>query len=275
MGTSGAYGGSGGRAWGKVRTDAGDYAAAPTDANAQVLLADIAKALDWDADQAKPDARPDADSAPPPFNQLLPIVARPRIPPRSGAGGGAGGGASGGAGGGTGRGGGGGRRSRARAAAVGGSVAAAGLAYRNRDEQTLAEFGLSLAVLDGLDAFDQARFILDVVAGSVGAITEDELQHASGVAVLALLDPANSPADAIREFVTDYVFEVAITEVGEQLRQGARDGHTTVAQEDRLRSIIRSCVGQVDLPAQVTTSNIQQAIYYALGDARTYFHGSS
>src|ERR1039458_9963766 len=99
---------------------------------------------------------------------------------------------------------------------------------------------------------------------------EDELQHASGVAVLALLDPDTTPDDAVRAFITDYVFEVSITEVGDELRDGTRDGYTTVDEEDQLRDIIETCVNQVDLPQQLAADKIQAAIYKALDDARAF-----
>ena len=42
MGTSGAYGGSGGRAWGKAREQAGEFADNPTPDNAAEVLSTIA-----------------------------------------------------------------------------------------------------------------------------------------------------------------------------------------------------------------------------------------
>jgi hypothetical protein len=263
MGTSGAYGGSGGRAWGKAREQAGEFADNPTPENAAELLSDIANALDWDNDGDAPD-----------FGELKPVVARPRLRGTGDGGDGPGGGGRGASGGGAPSGGGGRGRSRARAAAVGGSVAAAGLALRARDEDTLQRFGLTLAELDGLDAHEQARRILDAVAGSVGGIQEDELQHASGVAVLALLDDGATAEDAVRAFITDYVFEVSITEVGDELRDGTRDGYTTVDQEDQLRDLIETSVNQLDLPARLDADNIQEAIYNALDDARMFLRAS-
>lgn len=134
----------------------------------------------------------------------------------------------------------------------------------------LERFGLTLGELDGLNPHEQARRILDAVAGSVGGIQEDELQHASAMAVLALLDDNASPEDAVRAFITDYVFEVSITEVGNELRDGTRDGFTTVDEEDQLRDLIETAVNQVDLPARLDAENIQAVIFQALDDARTY-----
>jgi hypothetical protein len=266
MGASGAYGGSSGRAWGMARDQAGEYADNPSSENAEQLLSTIADALDWDGDDVVQHVV---------SGELTPVVARPRLRGRPGNGDGPGGSGGGGTGGdGRQSGGGGRRRSRARAAAVGGSVAAAGLALRERDEDTLERFGLTLAELDGLDPHEQARRILDAVAGSVGGIQEDELQHASGVAVLALLDEGATADDAVRAFITDYVFEVSITEVGDELRNGTRDGYTTVDEEDQLRDLIETAVNQLDLPARLDADNIQEVIYNALDDARTFLRVS-
>ncbi|MCA1678225.1 MAG: hypothetical protein LC777_04370 [Actinobacteria bacterium] len=161
MGTSGAYGGSGGRAWGKAREQAGEYATNPTPDNAQQLLSDIADALDWDGDVGGPQ----------------PLAAQPRLRGTPGGGGdGPGGGGGGRGGGGLNQGGSGRSRSRSQAAAVGGSVAAAGLALRDRDGDALQRYGLTLAELDGLDPHEQARRIL----GSPGVIVgEDHLSESS------------------------------------------------------------------------------------------------
>ncbi len=262
MGTSGAYGGSGGRAWGKAREQAGEYATDPTPDNAEQLLSNIADALDWDADADTPQQ---------------PMAARPRLHGAPGGGGdGPGGGGGGGVrgGGGASQAGGGRSRSRSQAASVGGSVAAAGLALRDRDADALQRYGLRLTELDGLDPHEQARRILDAVSGTTGGIQEDELQHASGVAVLALLDEGANADDAVRAFITDYVFEISITEVGDELRNGERDGYTTVDQEDQLRDLIEAGVNQIDFPDRLDADNIQEVIYKALDDARTFLRAS-
>lgn len=271
MGSSGAYGGSGGRAWGKARQQAGDYADAPSDANAEQLLSNIADALDWDSD-SPPDAG-DGD----PNDQFRPAFGPLRIKVTPGSGGGLGGaGGGGGTGGGSAgagsAGGGGGRsRSRARAATVGGSVAAAGLALRNRDGPALGQWGLSLQELDGLDLHEQAKRILDAVGASVGDLQEDELTQASAAALLALLDDKDATgADAVRVFVVEYVFEVSLTEIGDELRNGTRDGWATVQQEDKLHDLIEARVSQIELSATIGSADIQQAVYTALDDARTF-----
>jgi hypothetical protein len=267
MGTSDAYGGSGGRAWGKVRQQASDYADNPTDGNANDLLDALADALDWDGDSENV---PNPTEPPRPVQPLyIGGVGLGGGGGGAGGGGGGGGGRTGGAGGG-GSGGGGGR-SRARAARVGGSVVAAGLAYRNRDESTLRRLNLSLAELDGLDSYGQAKQILAAVGASLGDVQEEELTQASASALLAMLqDDSPTGDDAVRVFVTEYVFEVALTEIGNEFRDGTRDGWATVDEEDKLRNLIEVRVGQVELPATLGPDDIQGAVYTALDDARTF-----
>lgn len=270
MGTSGAYGGSGGRGWGKARRDADDFADDPTNANAEQLLNDIAEALDWDGDSPHPgDQAPPGEQLPdqpqrPDFGPLRPLT-------RGGGGDGPGGGSGGGGSGGAPAGGGGGGRSRARAANVGGSVAAAGLALRNRDEATLRAFGLNLAELDALDSHEQAKRILDAVGASVGDLQEEELTQASAAALLGLLeDEGATGVDAVRVFVVEYVFEVSLTEIGNELRDGTRDGWASVDTEDKLHDLIEARVAQVALPDDVSSDNIRSVVDRALDDARTY-----
>lgn len=269
MGTSGAYGGSGGRGWGRARRDADEFADDPTDANAEQLLSDIADALDWDGDGPPPDEGPRDEQLPdqpqrPDFGPLRPVT-------RGGGSDGPGGGGGGGSGDGATTGGGGRSRSRARAASVGGSVAAAGLALRNRDEPTLRAFGLNLAELDALDSHEQAKRILDAVGASVGDLQEEELTQASAAALLCLLeDEGATGADAVRVFVVEYVFEVSLTEIGNELRDGTRDGWASVEVEDKLHDLIEARVAQVDLPDAIGSDNIRAVVDRALADARTY-----
>jgi len=271
MGTSGSYGGSGGRAWGRARHQAEEYIADPTPENAEQLVSDIADALDWDGD-GEPDG-PGTDERPADLSPL-----RPRAPggghgdgPGGAAGGGRGGTVRVGGAGGTGR-----SRSRARAASIGGSVAAAGLALRAGDADTLARFGLALGDLAGLDPFDQAGRILEAVAGSVGGIQEDELRTASAEALLALLqDDAATAGDAVRIFITEYVFAVSLTEIGDDLRDGRRPGWASVSDEDVLHDLIEAKVKQVDVPVNLGGDELQRVVYDALDEARAFLRGRS
>ncbi|MGH8574401.1 MAG: hypothetical protein ACREX8_17755, partial [Gammaproteobacteria bacterium] len=153
----------------------------------------------------------------------------------------------------------------------GGSVAAAGLALRDRDSDALQQFGLTLAELDRLDSYEQARRIMEAVGTSLGGLEEEELNRASASALLALLDDEGATgADAVRLFVSEYVFEVSLTEIGDELRDGSRDGFATVDVEEKLRQLIEARVAQIDLPDELGGEQVQGAIYTALEDARTF-----
>jgi hypothetical protein len=266
MGTSGAYGGSSGRGWGKVRRHGGDFADNPSEANGDELLYAIANALQWDGDPS---------DAPTPGEALQPLRLSFGGTGGGGRGPGSGGGGGGDRSGGGARGGGGGGRSRARAARVGGTVGAVGLAYQGRDVGVLAAFNLSLDELDALDVHERAKRILEAVGASLGDISEDELVRASGSALLALLEEQSPTGeDAVRLFVTEYVFEVSLTEIGDEFRDGTRDGYATVDVEDKLRDLIEIRVGQVDLPANIAPEDLQAAVYAALDDARTFLQAT-
>jgi hypothetical protein len=272
MGTSGAYAGSGGRAWSEAREQAGEYASDPSNANAEQLLGNIADALDWDDEDVDEPGGGNEGVADQQRGAQQPLrISTPRG--RGGGGVASGAGAADGGGrvrGAGGRGGGGGR-SRSRAAAVGGGVAAAGLALRDRDADALLRFGLTLSELDGLGSYEQAQRILDAVGASLGGLEEDELNRASAAALLALLtEEGASGADAVRLFVTEYVFEVTLTEIGDEFRDGTRDGFATVELEDKLHDLIEADVSQVDLPDTLGLDDVQQAIFTALDDARTF-----
>lgn len=150
-------------------------------------------------------------------------------------------------------------------------MVAAGLAYRNRDASTLERFSLTLAELDGLDSYEQAKRILAAVGSSLGDLQEDELTQASAAALLTLLeDDEATGEDAVRVFVSEYVFEVSLTEIGDEFRDGTRDGWATVDQEDKLRDLIEARVAQIELPTNLASDDIQAAVYTALDDARTF-----
>ena len=54
---------------------------------------------------------------------------------------------------------------------------------------------------------------------------------------------------------TEYVFEVSLTEIGDEFRDGTRDGYATVDEEDKLHDLIETRVAQVDLPANLGRTN--------------------
>jgi hypothetical protein len=263
VGTSGAYGGSTGAEWQRVRRDVDDFVSDPTPEKAEQVAADVGNALnDWDGD--------DGGEGGTTQQPVLPLPGLRRGRPASGGGGG--GGAAGGgtaAGGGPRRGGSG--RSRAAAARAGGRAVAAGYALRAGDGAILAALGLDLGELRDLDVFSATERILDELVPATGSIEGGEMRKAAANVLLELLDsdaPPDGPA-AIRLFIAEYIYEIAITEIGAQLRDGSRDGTSTVADEEMVKDFIRARVDQVELPADmVTPAQFQSAIDGGLEDTR-------
>ncbi len=241
MGTSGAYGGSGGT-WNQVQdgvaawldslpgqpedtgtdddanNDAGTGVppSEPSEPDQAVLdsLRPVASALGWGR---RPGGRGDGPSGGTVTGAM----------PRSASGGSPGGGG----------------RSRARAASVGGRLASGVAALRRGDASELAALGLDLDELGGLDdPYEQARRLMEAAtAGGAQTIEEDELRLAAvRTAIWALQDGDHSPAidDVIRYFVTEYVYQVILTEIGAVLRSGERDGTAAIPAEDRIHETI-------------------------------------
>lgn len=276
MGTSGAYGGTGGRDWQTVRDSVADLIADPTSTEQQGdVISQVADALDWDADPPTPDLAPGDQSPEGERQPSLPGVgqrpfgglSRPRGGGSDGPGGGVGGGGRGGATGGRASGGDG-RRSRQRASRVGGAVLAAGLAVRAGDAGTLDSLGLSLTELRGLRPVAQCSRILNALVGSGADIDEAEMRSASSTALVAVLTEDLSPAAAVRTFIVEYVMEISVTELGATLREGGT-GEVSIQVEDGLRSLVTAQVDQLPLEdAQLGPQQLQDALHDALGSAR-------
>lgn len=278
MGTSGAYGGSGGRDWRVARDAVADLVANPASAEQQAdVISQLAGALDWDGDGGGPDP-----VEPPPGQRPLPGVTSPQQPfgglirPRGGAdgpGGGGGGGRVGGGGSGASSGAGGGRRSRQRASRVGGAVLAAGLAVRAGDAGTLDALGLSLDELRGLRPLAQCSRILNALVGSGADIDEAEMRSASSTALVAVLTEDLSPSAAVRVFIVEYVMEISVTELGATMRENGT-GEVSVQVEDGLRSLVTAQVDGLALDdGRLGPQQLQDALHEALGSARGVLKG--
>lgn len=275
MGTSGAFGGSGGRDWQAARDAAADLVGDPTSAAQQAdVLSQLADALDWDADAPPAPPQPEEPSLLDPIAPVRLVVPLPfggLTRPSGGRDDGPGGGGAGGGGGTPGAGGGargGGRRSRQRAASVGGAVLAAGLAVRAGDAGTLDSLGLSLDELRGLRPLAQCARILNALVSSGADIDEAEMRSAFSTALVAVLTEDLSAAAAVRTFIVEYVMEISVTELGSTLRENGT-GEVSVQVEDGLRSLVTAQVDQLALDdSQLGSQQLQDALHEALGSAR-------
>jgi len=221
MGTSGAYGGSGGGAWSRARASARRVRDQPSEQTIADLVRDTAVAAGWGPSDL-PDPAPVA-------SDRLDAPARPasvfRIPDgvlaRGLAGlGAATAGARAGQGGGDGGSGHSGLRPLGRVARTASRVIGSGYAVQHGDAARLAELGLGLAELRGLDPFDQSLQILEVLAGG-SSIQDEELHRALADVLVSIQTSAGTvpPEDVVRAFVVGYTFQVICTENGAVLRE--------------------------------------------------------
>lgn len=280
MGTQGAWGGSGGRPWGRVRREVSELLDSPSTDAAEALLPALGDAMDWLDTEGETDPAAPSEDRPAASPQMTPLPVRPSwAEPAVGGrgGGGRGGQASGrqshGAGGSrssTGAG----RRSRTRAASVGGQVLAAGLAYRRGDAAALRELGLDLGELQSLSSARRMNRILNAIVGADGGIEETELRAVNSRVLRQMLVDEISGPDAVRLYIVEYVMQVYVSEAGEAMRDGSRPGQASVEAERQLRGVLRTRVRQLELPDQaVSAAELRDAIHRFLGLMRRLMRG--
>lgn len=245
MGTSGSYSGSGG-AWNGARGELSDLLSGG-DATVADVLAPAAGAISWEQSaEGAGEVGEAVGVGAIPLRGTAATPIRIRSPRGRGGGvGGAGGGAPRAGGGGSRSGGSG--RSRQRAARIGAGVAAAGYALRTGNAAALRRLGLDLAALAGLPPSQQAQRIIETLAGPASTIEDGEIAAAASTMIIRLLEADTPPAaaEAVAIFATEYVYEIMLTELGSQMRDGSRDGAATLVTEDELHSVIEARVGSL------------------------------
>ena len=263
MGTSGAYGGSGGGD-GKAVRDA---------------VAGHVDTIPGSGSAGQGDGRPPLDP-----NDLRRIINL--IRPRSSGGGGGdgpgggGGGRVGSTGGGTGgRTGGGPRRSAATSARSAGRAAAAAYAYRTGDAATLARLGLDYSELQSLgDDFEVLRRIVDMACGASDSTIEDHEQRrvAANVGDWILEQEADgyvpTPEEIVRRSITEIIAETLLVETGDLINQSAM---ADVAEQD-IRDAAEALAGQASLSVGgATEDEISRAVEAGLETIRGIVGGGS
>jgi len=266
VGTSDGYQGSGG-AWNGAQRTLDDLLSGGDSATDDVC-ADAAGALQWevgDGDSADGQSG-ETDVAtleiPTVGSEAVPITIRPR---GSGGGGdvgvGVGARRSGGRptpGGSGGRG-----RSRRRAASTGARVAAAGYALRAGDATALRTLGLELAELVGLSPAQQAKRIIDVIVGTTATIEDAEIARASSSMIIALLERTTepTPAEVVRIFAVEYVYEVFLTELGAEMRDGSRNGSASIVTENDIRDLIEARVASLQIEGDAVDAGALESAF--------------
>ena len=270
MGTSDAYGGSVG--WNDTRQDTDAWLDGRTGPEETEAGGDLDQ-TEEESEQTIPIGTLPMPQDNPDLIRLLRGVARHLSLASGGSGTGGGGtGGSGTGGGGTGGGGtggggtgGGGRR---RAAISGGIAIAGTYGLRNGNSDALSDVGLSPVDLDGLSPFEQARRIVDAASGRSALVEEAELREVNANFVCWEIQQESppSPVELVKQWITEYVFRVWLTEAGERLRDGSRDGASTHALEQEARSTLEARVSGVDLPIDgIRATHFESAIRALLG----------
>ena len=254
MGTSDAYGGSLG--WNDTRKDTDAWLDSGTDPEETEAGGDLDQ-TEEESEQEIPIGTLPIPQDNPALIRLLRGVARHLSVASGGSGTGGGGGGTGGGGGG-----------RRRAAISGGIAIAGTYGLRNGNADALSDVGLSLVDLDGLGPFEQARRIVDAASGRSALVEEAELREVNANFVCWEIQQESppSPVELVKQWITEYVFRVWLTEAGERLRDGSRDGASTHALEQEARATLEARVSGVDLPVDgIRATHFESAIRALLG----------
>lgn len=276
MGTSGAYGGSNSAEWNEFREAWSDLGSGSTETSTgdpdpaqspDYLFEPTQSASDLDrVGQALIDALWRDDPAT--RGKAVPTIPRPRIPGRRGAG------AEGAGGAGAGQGSAGAGRSGSRStrqiiggAARGGATIGAAYALRDRDAQRLSDYGLSLAEFDSLSPRARISRLVTLMIGDDGHPDDRAIRQAATEQVKKIVATEGEPptaTEAIKGFVSAYIFQLGLVELQDQITNGTLDGNEAVVRERMLRGWIDAKVRGLDIDASPALS--ANALHQAAAD---------
>lgn len=271
MGTSGAYGGSGGQDGRDVAAGVGDWLdELPTDGGNGGQSDDSSSADDGDV----------KDPVELPSRLVRGVLGLIRPPSGSGAGGDGPGGSgttSGGAGG-AGGSGGGARRSSAKMAGSAGRAAAVAYAYASADRDGLAEYGLSYEALRSLnDPIEVIRQIVEAACGprADSSLEEHEERYVAATVAEWVLEHAEAdglppPEEITRCAIAAIMFEVILTEMGEKPLD--RPNSVVNVAEEELKDAAEVLSDKAKLSADgATAAEISRAIEGGLNSLRKIY----
>lgn len=285
MGTNEAFGGSGSADWESVRQEWADLGIAGSDdepngnaedANASDavgestydrLVAALAQALIGEDKAAR---QPSVPSLP-----LTAVLSSRRA---AGGGGGTGGGADGESG----RSGSSGGRRITAQAARGGSAIGAATAYRDRDAEALAGYGLTLQELDALSPRMRCARILEVAIGQAGHPDEQAMRDASVAQVKALVTGTSeavaiSPLVSIRDFIGELTVRLGLIELRDQYLAKEMTAAESRSREKGLRQWVKAKIARLDLGkyGQVSTTQFHQVARQMSADMLRLLRGDA
>lgn len=248
MGTSGAFGGSGGKDAGDLRESIADWLTDTPPAGPAAPGGDEAPG------EPVGEGGPDTPNVPTPGIDLRPAIRilTGRGGGGDGPGGGGGGGAAGGGGGG-GRSGGGARRSLGTTSRAAGRAGALARAYASGDRAALATAGLNYDALLALG--DMVSVGTKIVEAAFDTQADSTIADDESRAIVASIvewileapaDQTPSPDEIVRRSIELMIADVTLTEVGDRIRsEPSREKRAEAEQE--IRDAAEVYAGQVNL----------------------------
>lgn len=147
----------------------------------------------------------------------------------------------------------------------GGRAIAAAYAYDRGDADTLAGLGLDLAELQAMSLRQRCQAILDATMAAVDQPDDVAMRRAAVEILKEMLGADAMPAaiDAVRAFLVNYIFEIALVEVARTRQEGRLSASELSSREKRARDYLRRRVDALDLSldgASVAPSALSDAM---------------
>ena len=152
-------------------------------------------------------------------------------------------------------------------ASRGGATIGAAYALRDRDAQRLSEYGLSLAEFDSLSPRARISRLVTLMIGDDGHPDDRAIRQAATEQVKKIVATEGEPptaTEAIKGFVSAYIFQLGLVELQDQITNGTLDGNEAVVRERMLRGWIDAKVRGLDIDASPALS--ANALHQAAAD---------
>lgn len=149
-------------------------------------------------------------------------------------------------------------------ASRGGATIGAAYALRNRDAQGLADYGLSLAEFDSLSPRARISRLVTLMIGDDGHPDDRAIRQAATEQVKKIVATEGeppTPTEAIKGFVSAYIFQLGLVELQDQIVNGTLDGNEAVVRERMLRGWIDAKVRglEIDASPALSANSLHQA----------------
>ncbi|MEA5116338.1 MAG: hypothetical protein VB036_01830 [Propionicimonas sp.] len=142
-------------------------------------------------------------------------------------------------------------------ASRGGATIGAAYALRDRDAQRLADYGLSLAEFDSLSPRARISRLVTLMIGDDGHPDDRAIRQAATEQVKKIVATDGEPptaTEAIKGFVSAYIFQLGLVELQDQIINGTLDGNEAIVRERMLRGWIDAKVRGLDIDASPALS---------------------